>query len=93
MKILRFIKIFQQLQTTNLDKVKYYFDLILPLYTENNVLSPRLWEKWGEEQQIGYTFFANRKGKQFLLYKQILKFGMYNLRKKKVGLGQAIGEN
>ena len=72
-------KFFQQLQTTNLDKVKYYFDLILPLYTENNVLSPRLWEKWGEEQQIGYTFFANRKGKQFLLYKQILKLGMYNL--------------
>ena len=80
-------KFFQQLQTTNLDKVKYYFDLILPLYTENNVLSPRLWEKWGEEQQIGYTFFANRKGKQFLLYKQILKFGMYNLRKKESGFG------
>ena len=51
-------KFFQQLQTTNLDKVKYYFDLILPLYTENNVLSPRLWEKWGEEQQIGYTVKA-----------------------------------
>ncbi len=80
-------KFFQQLQTTNLDKVMYYFDLILPLYTENNVLSPRLWEKWGEEQQIGFTFFANRKGKQFLLYKQILKFGMYNLRKKESGFG------
>lgn len=32
-------------------------------------------------------FFANRKGKQFLLYKQILKFGMYNLRKKESGFG------
>ena len=78
-------KFFQQLQTTNLEKVKYYFDLILPLYTENNVLSPRLWENWSEEQQMGYTFFANRKGTQFLLYKQILKFGIYNLRKKDNG--------
>ena len=78
-------KFFQQLKTSNLEKVKYYFDLILPLYTENNVLSPRLWENWSEEQQIGYTFFANRKGKQFLLYKQILKFGIYNLRKKDDG--------
>lgn len=67
MKILRFIKIFQQLQTTNLDKVKYYFDLILPLYTENNVLSPRLWEKWGEEQQIGYTFLQIERKAVFAL--------------------------
>lgn len=76
---------FQQLQTTNLDKVKYYFDLILPLYTENNVLSPRLWEKWSEEQQYAYTFYANRKGKQFLIFRQVVKFGMHNLRKKELG--------
>lgn len=78
-------KFFQQLQTTNLEKVKYYFDLILPLYTENNVLSPRLWENWSEEQQMGYTFIANRKGAQFLFYKQIFKFGIYNLRKRNNG--------
>lgn len=33
----------------------------------------------------GIYIFANRKGTQFLLYKQILKFGIYNLRKKDNG--------
>ena len=40
---------FQQLQTINHNKLKYYLNLILPLYSENIVISPRLWEKWSEE--------------------------------------------
>ena len=69
----------------NVNKVKYYLDLVLPLYSENVVISPRLWEKWNEEQQMAYTFYANRNGKQFLLYRQALIFGMHNLRKQECG--------
>lgn len=78
-------KFFYQLQTINLNKLKYYFDIILPLYSENIVLSPRLWHAWNEEQQFAYTFYANRKGKQFMIYRQALKFGMHNLRKNELG--------
>lgn len=78
-------KFFNQLQNINSDKLKYYFSLILPLYCENIVLSPRLWEAWSKEQQLVYTFYANRKGKQFMIYRQILKFGMHNLRKNESG--------
>lgn len=78
-------KFFYQLQTINLNKLKYYFDIIFPLYSENIVLSPRLWHAWNEEQQFAYTFYANRKGKQFMIYRQALKFGMHNLRKNELG--------
>lgn len=78
-------KFFQQVQSVNQNKLKYYLDLVLPLYSENIVISPRLWEKWSEEQQCAYTFYANRKGKQFLVFRQILIFGMHNLRKKELG--------
>lgn len=81
-------KFFQQIQKTNPDKIKYYFDLILPLYTENIVFSPLLWEKWDEERKMAYTFYANRKDKQFMIYNQILKFGIYNLRKRNNGFGE-----
>ena len=78
-------KLFQQLKVVNTNKVKYYLDLVLPLYSENVVISPRLWEKWSEEQQMAYTFYANRRGTQFLLYRQALIFGMHNLRKQEWG--------
>lgn len=78
-------KFFRQLKMVNVNKVKYYLDLVLPLYSENVVISPRLWEKWNEEQQMAYTFYANRNGKQFLLYRQALIFGMHNLRKQECG--------
>lgn len=76
---------FQQLQKVNQDKLKYYLDLVLPLYSENIVISPRLWEQWSEEQQCAYTFYANRKDKQFGIYRQMIIFGMHNLRNKELG--------
>lgn len=54
-------RLFQQFQKTNPDKIKYYFDLILPLYTKNIVLSPRLWEKWDEEKQMILLFLPTEK--------------------------------
>ncbi len=74
-------KLFYQLQNINLNKIKYYLDLVLPLYSENIVISPRLWEKWDDEQQMIYTFLANRQRSQFLTYKTMFALGMRNLKK------------
>ena len=73
--------LFEQFSNLNPNKIKYYLDLILPLYSENIVLSPRLWEHWSEEQQLAYTFYANRHSAQFNIYKKMLSMGMHNLRK------------
>lgn len=80
-------RFFEQLKNTNTDKVKYFLNLILPLYSENIVISPRLWEQWSDNQQLAYTFYANRQGKQFLIYRQILKWGMRNLKNKEQDFG------
>ena len=80
-----YTKLFHQLQTVNQEKIKYYLDLVLPLYSENIVLSPRLWEKWDEEQQMAYTFYANRKGAQFELYKKMMNMGMRNIKNQETG--------
>lgn len=80
-----YYKFFEQLKTANLDKLKFYFGLVLPLYSENIVISPRLWEKWSDEQKFAYTFYANRKGKQFLIYRKVITYAMRNLRKRKEG--------
>lgn len=80
--------LFLQMKRMTIGKIKYYFDLVLPLYSENVVISPRLWEKWNDEQKNAYTFYANRKGKQFLVYRKALLFGMHNIRKVNDGFGE-----
>ena len=74
---------FEQLNSADINKIKHYFSLVLPLYSENIVISPRLWERWSEEQQCAYTFYANRRGKQFLMYRYAVKCGILNDRKRK----------
>lgn len=76
---------FQQLQTANVNKIKYYFDLMLPLYSENIVISPRLWERWTCEQQTAFTFYINLHGHQFSVYRLGMKFAMQNCKKKTSG--------
>ena len=76
----------KQLKTKNINLVKYFFTLILPLYSENIILSPRLWERWDEKSQMAFTFYANRSGKQFAVFNQAVKFGLQNIRNKKTDL-------
>ena len=78
---------FQQLQAANVDKVKYYFDLMLPLYSENIIISPRLWEHWTEEQQTAFTFYINLHGHLFSVYRLGMKFAMQNCRNQTTGFG------
>ncbi|MDR7001728.1 hypothetical protein [Neobacillus niacini] len=66
-----YLDLFNQLQSSPIDKVKFYISLILPLYSENMVLSPSLWNSWDEETQMAYTFYANLKDKDFFIYNKM----------------------
>lgn len=70
----------KQLKSKDLWLIKYYLTLVLPLYSENVVLSPQLWESWDEKTQMAFTFYTNRQGKQFEVYKLVMKFAMQNLK-------------
>lgn len=52
--------LFEQLKSENINLIKYYFNLILPLYSENMVISSTLWESWDKETKMAYTFYANQ---------------------------------
>jgi len=64
--------LFEQLQNASNDKVKFYFSMILPLYSENMVLSPDLWNNWDKETQIAYTFYANIRDNNFIIYNKTI---------------------
>lgn len=53
---------FDQIQSSAIDKVIYYFNLVLPLFSENLVLSEKLWNKHSEKGQAGLTHMANLVG-------------------------------
>lgn len=65
-------KFFDQLQNASVDKIKYYMSKVLPLYSENMVLSPNLWNSWDEKTQAAYTFYANLNGPEFCGYEKII---------------------
>ena len=74
-------KLFDQLKTASVDKVKFYISMILPLYSENMVLSPELWNNWNEDNQQAYAFYANLKGPQATVYGKAIGMGLRNAAK------------
>ena len=46
-----YAKFFEQINNAPLEKIIFYFSLILPLNSENMVISPDLWNKWDDETQ------------------------------------------
>ncbi|MBW9171216.1 zinc chelation protein SecC [Clostridium estertheticum] len=70
--------LFQQLKTASLPKLKFYINLVLPLYSENMVLSTELWEFWDEEVQMAYTYYANLEGKDAVVMGKGIGFGLNN---------------
>lgn len=76
-------KFFKQIESAPIDKVKYYFSMILPLYSENIVLSPKLWDSWDEDIRMAFTFYANLKGKTLMKYSFTIGCGLRNAAKSK----------
>lgn len=77
-----YLDLFNQLQNSPIDKVKYYISLMLPLYSENMVLSPDLWDSWDEDTKMAYTFYSNLKGKDFASFNMANKMILRNATKK-----------
>ncbi len=75
--------LFQQLKTASVTKLKFYINLVLPLYSENMVLSTELWESWDEEVKMAYTDYANLKGKDAVVMGKGIGFGLKNATRQK----------
>ncbi|OIK15116.1 hypothetical protein BIV60_10315 [Bacillus sp. MUM 116] len=73
--------LFNQLQNSSIDKIKVYLSMFLPLYSENMVLSPNIWNNWYEETRIAYTFYANRQGNDTIIYSKTIGMFLRNAAK------------
>ncbi len=71
-------KLFEQLKTASLEKIKFYMSMVLPLSSENMVLSPGLWTSWDKETQKAYTFYANLSGPDAVMYGKCIGKGIRN---------------
>ena len=71
-------KLFRQIQDASIEKIKYYLNLILPLYSENLVLSPDLWKTWSEEIQCAYVYYANLQGADVSNMELMIKYALKN---------------
>ena len=58
--------------------------MILPLFSENMVLSPVLWNKWYDEIKMAFTFYANLNGETFKRYSIAIGMGLRNAANSKV---------
>ena len=76
-------KLFNQLEVASVDKIKFYMSMVLPLYSENMVLSSGKWNSWNEETQMAYTFYANLNGPDAVVYGRCIGMGIRNAAKRK----------
>lgn len=53
---------FNQIQESDILKVLFYFNLLLPLFSENLVISEKLWDNHSEKGQFGLVHMANLIG-------------------------------
>lgn len=78
-------KLFAQIEAAPMEKLKFYLNMILPLYSENMVLSSALWKSWSEEIQMAYTYYANLQGKDAIVIGKGIGFGLRNASRDKTG--------
>lgn len=74
---------FEQIRTSSLDKILYYFNLVLPLFSENLVLSEKLWNKHSSKGQFGLVHMANLVGKDQFKLSQAIGMSLRNAAKNK----------
>ncbi len=74
---------FEQVSSSTLDKTLFYFDMILPLFSENLVLNEKLWTRYDEKTQAALTYMTNTKGKDHFALSQGIGMGLRNAAKEK----------
>ena len=78
-------KFFKQMQEASVQKLKFYLNMVLLLFSENMVLSPDLWKSWTEDIQGVYTYYANLKGPDAKRMEMCLGFALKNANRDKSG--------
>ena len=78
-------KFFKQMQEASVQKLKFYLNMMLPLFSENMVLSPDLWKSWTEDIQGTYTYYANLNGPDAKRMEMCLGFALKNANRDKSG--------
>ncbi|QHI73609.1 hypothetical protein [Aminipila terrae] len=76
-------ELFDQLKKASVDKIKFYMSMVLPLYSENMVLSSKLWDSWNEDTQMAYTFYSNLNGPKAFVFGKCIGMGLRNAAKMK----------
>lgn len=74
---------FDQIQTSEIAKVLFYFNLLLPLFSENLVISEKLWNNHSEKGQVGLTHMANLIGTDQFKLSQTIGMMLRNMAKNK----------
>ena len=78
-----FQKFLKQIKTSDNDKVLFYFNLLLPLFSENLVLSEKLWNLHSEKGQFGLVYMANLIGNEQFKMSYTIGMMLRNAAKKK----------
>ncbi|MGE9975331.1 YecA family protein [Coprococcus catus] len=80
-----FDPLFRQAKEASLKKLKFYLNMMLPLFSENMVLSPDLWKPWTDEVKDAYTYYANLSGPDAKKMEICLGFALKNAHRDKTG--------
>ncbi|MBU3200300.1 hypothetical protein LL037_18645 [Clostridium estertheticum] len=49
-------KYFEQIRNSTVGLIKHYINVFIPLYSQNLIISPTLWDSWTEKGQMGVQF-------------------------------------
>lgn len=71
-----------QIKSEDKNLIMFYFNSTIPIYSDNIVLNPNLWNSWAEEIQIAFNYLNNLNGHEWIMDKAI-SFGLKNNRKYK----------
>ncbi|QUC66110.1 hypothetical protein [Aristaeella hokkaidonensis] len=74
---------FQQTMSSSLDKTLFFFNMMIPLYSENLVLSEQLWKKLDTRGQVALTHLANLSGPDHLKMCHTIGMALRNMAKNK----------
>lgn len=73
-------RFFDQALNASLGKLELYLNMMLPLYSENMVLSKELWNSWDEQTQLAYTYYANLNGPDAKRMSLAIGMGLKNVK-------------
>ncbi len=73
-------RFFDQALNASLRKLERYLNMMLPLYSENMVLSKELRNPWDEQTQLAYTYYANLNGSDAKRMSLAIGMGLKNVK-------------